>query len=226
MDNVFKIIINKNYPKQITLQKLLQDFSQDLIFDKELELQIKLEPEVVLNLLDDLDDFEVFKSKITFILNKNSKLDYISKPCKSTDKELTFEFIGSGSDAKVKILYLGKKDQTFNIKTIQDHKIENTKSDLIIKGVFDENSKLKSDNLIRVARNAQNVQANQINRNILIGYQSRVVTIPKLEIKADKVKCHHGAAVSKLNENQLFYLQSRGFNDISAKNILIGAFLN
>ena len=121
---------------------------------------------------------------------------------------------------------LGKKDQTFNIKTIQDHKIESTKSDLIIKGVFDENSKLKSDNLIRVARNAQNVQANQINKNILIGEQSRVITIPKLEIKTDKVKCHHGAAISKLNENQLFYLQCRGINLKKAKDLLINSFLN
>ena len=226
MDKAFKVFIKKNYLEQITLQKLLQDFSQNLISDKDLELQINLEPEVVLNLLDDLDDLEIFKSKITFILNENSKLDYISKPRKSTDKELKFEFIGSGSDAKIKILCLGKKDQIFNFKTVQDHKIENTKSDLIIKGVFDENSKLQSDNLIRVASNAQNVQANQINKNILIGDQSRIVTIPKLEIKADKVKCHHGAAVSKLNKNQLFYLQSRGMDSKVSKDLLIDSFLN
>ena len=220
MDKLFKIFVNKNYLEQISLKNLIKDFLQDLTLDKEFEFQINLEPKIILNLLDDC------KNNITFVLNENSKLNYVSKPNDSIDKELKFEFIGSGSDAKVKILCLGKKDQIFNFKTVQDHKIENTKSDLIIKGVFDENSKLKSDNLIRVTANAQNVQANQINKNILIGEQSRVVTIPKLEIKADKVKCHHGAAISKLNENYLFYIQSRGFDEFAAKNLLIDAFLN
>lgn len=223
MNKMIKININENYEQKIALKKLLllnvPCWACDL---EEVDLQINIKKNVCLNLLDDI----FFKSKIKFVLNKDSKLEYFSNPDNSSDKELRFELAGNGAEAKVKILCLGQKDQNFSFKTIQDHKVANTKSNLIIKGVFDDNSQLKSDNLIKVAQNAQNVSANQINKNILIGEKSRVITIPKLEIKADKVKCHHGAAVSKLDENQLFYLQSRGFDLNESKNMLITAFLN
>ncbi|MFH1643710.1 MAG: SufD family Fe-S cluster assembly protein [bacterium] len=221
MNKLIKINIEKNYTKQVSLKNLLKDFLKDLSFEKGLDLEINIKPNITLDLLDD----HLIKSKIKFVLDKNSKLSYFSKPNESANKELTFELIGFDANAQIKILCNGKKDQAFNFKTIQDHKVSSTKSNLIIKGVFDDISKLKSDNLIKVAQNAQNVVANQINKNILIGEKSGIVTIPKMEIKSDKVNCHHGAAISKLDENQLFYLQSRGLDLDEAKKMLITAFL-
>jgi len=65
-----------------------------------------------------------------------------------------------------------------------------------------------------------------MNKNLLLGCNSQAISIPKLEVEADDVDCKHGAAVSKLDDEQIFYLQSRGIDYCSAKNILIDAFLN
>lgn len=75
-----------------------------------------------------------------------------------------------------------------------------------------------------VAKAAQQTDAGQLNRNLLLSPKARVDTKPQLEIIADNVKCTHGATVSQLEDEQLFYLQSRGLNAADAQNLLVNAF--
>jgi Fe-S cluster assembly protein SufD len=75
-----------------------------------------------------------------------------------------------------------------------------------------------------VPKPAQLTDAGQLNRNLLLSPQARVDTKPQLEITADNVKCAHGATVSQLEDDQIFYLQSRGIDEDSARNLLIHAF--
>lgn len=75
-----------------------------------------------------------------------------------------------------------------------------------------------------VAKAAQQTDAGQLNRNLLLSPKARVDTKPQLEIIADNVKCTHGATVSQLQDDELFYLQSRGINLTQAQNLLVNAF--
>jgi Fe-S cluster assembly protein SufD len=75
-----------------------------------------------------------------------------------------------------------------------------------------------------VAKAAQLTDAGQLNRNLLLSPKARVDTKPQLEIIADNVKCTHGATVSQLDDEEVFYLQSRGLDKVSANNLLVDAF--
>lgn len=77
---------------------------------------------------------------------------------------------------------------------------------------------------IFVPKPAQLTNANQLNRNLLLSPKARVDTKPQLEITADNVKCSHGATVSQLEDEEIFYLQSRGLDENDARNLLITAF--
>ncbi len=75
-----------------------------------------------------------------------------------------------------------------------------------------------------VPKAAQLTDAGQLNRNLLLSPKARVDTKPQLEIIADNVKCSHGATVSQLDDEEVFYLQSRGLDETTARNLLINAF--
>ncbi|MEP0801237.1 Fe-S cluster assembly protein SufD [Funiculus sociatus] len=77
---------------------------------------------------------------------------------------------------------------------------------------------------VLVAKAAQLTDAGQLNRNLLLSPKARVDTKPQLEIIADNVKCTHGATVSQLDDEEVFYLQSRGLDKVSANNLLVDAF--
>ncbi len=77
---------------------------------------------------------------------------------------------------------------------------------------------------IFVPKPAQLTDASQLNRNLLLSSQAKVDTKPQLEITADKVKCAHGATVSQLEDDEIFYLQSRGIDENSARHLLVNAF--
>ena len=77
---------------------------------------------------------------------------------------------------------------------------------------------------IFVPKSAQLTDASQLNRNLLLSSKSRIDTKPQLEITADNVKCAHGATVSQLEDDEIFYLQSRGIDENNARKLLVNAF--
>lgn len=246
-ENGVSLILNIDHTTNecLSLKNFLKESFVGALSAQNMDIQVILAPDVHIDLVDDLLDFDIKKSRIEFILNQNSTVNYdlkmINLPSFNftadgafvaydaqicLEKELDFKFVGEFSYAKVRCACKGEREQFFKIKTIQDHRVGNTKSDLVVKGAFCQRSKMICENLIKVEKEAQKVEATQLNKNLLLGCYSRAISIPKLEVKADDVKCKHGAAVAKLDEDQLFYLQSRGFEYCQAKNILIEAFLN
>jgi Fe-S cluster assembly protein SufD len=79
---------------------------------------------------------------------------------------------------------------------------------------------------IVVHKDAQKTDAKQTNRNLLLSDDARIDTKPQLEIYADDVKCTHGATIGQIEENALFYLRSRGIDEVSARKLLLLAFAN
>ena len=110
--------------------------------------------------------------------------------------------------------------------TVVDHKVANCYSNEIYKGILDDTSKGVFNGKIFVRPDAQKTNAFQTNKNILLSDTSSIKTKPQLEIWADDVSCSHGCTTGQIDEEQLFYLRSRGISKSSAKALLLHAFVN
>jgi Fe-S cluster assembly protein SufD len=105
-----------------------------------------------------------------------------------------------------------------------DHQSPHCTSRELYKGVLDGHSRGVFSGRVLVRMDAQKTDASQTNRNLLLSEDALVNTKPQLEIFADDVKCAHGAAVGKLDEDALFYLRSRGLGREAARSLLTYAF--
>ena len=176
------------------------------------------------------DDLYVFDTKITCIVEKNASLIYTFRGLKKSSikeikKDLVFVCAGQGASVVVECLAESSLDQKFIFKTLQHHEASDTTSRLVIKGVVHGRAVFKSENIIRIDKGIRGVVACEENRNLLLSDHARVITIPKLEIQSNDISCHHGAAVSKISDDDLFYFQSRGMDQKCAQRVLIKAFL-
>jgi Fe-S cluster assembly protein SufD len=134
------------------------------------------------------------------------------------------DLIGEGASAKIFGLVKGEGSQNFDQTVFVSHQVPHTGSNVLFKNVLRDKSRSVFTGLIHVWKTAQRTDAYQTNRNLLIGKDARADTIPKLEIEADDVKCGHAAAVSNLDEDQLYYLMSRGLNRREAQAMIIEGF--
>lgn len=140
--------------------------------------------------------------------------------------KFTFELRESGIELYIYGLFTGKNADEFKIETIQHHIAPNSLSDLLIKGVFEDKSKLLYQGLIRIETSGQQSHAYQKNQNLILSKDCFVDSRPFLEILANDVFCTHGSTTGKLNKEQLFYAKSRGLNDKTANQMLVDGFIN
>ena len=129
-----------------------------------------------------------------------------------------------GSHCAVDGLYLIGEDQHSDTHSLIDHRHPHGTSRQLYKGVLDGKSRAVFNGKVFVRHGAQQTDAQQTNKNLLLSEEAHVDTKPQLEIFADDVKCAHGAAVGQLNEDEVFYLESRGINPALAKNMLTYGF--
>ncbi len=131
---------------------------------------------------------------------------------------------GEGCESHFYGLYLTGKNTLVDNHTVVDHRKAHSFSNELYKGLMDGNSKGVFNGKIFVRPNAQKTNAFQSNRNVLLSDTASVNTKPQLEIWADDVKCSHGCTSGQLDEEALFYLQSRGIPKATAKAMLLYAF--
>lgn len=134
------------------------------------------------------------------------------------------KFTAEGGEAFVDGLYLIGGDQHADTHSVIDHKMPNCTSHQTYKGIVDGSARAVFNGKVFVRENAHGTDANQSNKNLLLSNSARVDTKPQLEIFNDDVKCAHGATVGQLEEEELFYLLSRGLNDTLARNLLTYGF--
>jgi Fe-S cluster assembly protein SufD len=138
--------------------------------------------------------------------------------------DIAVTFQSEGGSCVVDGLYLIGGDQHSDTHSVIDHREAHCTSRQLYKGVLDGKSHAVFNGKVFVRHGAQQTDAQQTNKNLLLSDEARVDTKPQLEIFADDVKCTHGAAVGQLSEDELFYLESRGINPALARNILTYGF--
>lgn len=140
--------------------------------------------------------------------------------------EISTELLGSGSRSELVGLVMGRDTQQSDIHTFQQHTAPHTSSDLLYKSVLRDRARSTYQGLIRVTKQAQQTDAYQANRNLLLSREAHAESIPKLEIEADDVRCTHGATVGHVDEELRFYLQSRGLDGAEADRMVVDGFVN
>ena len=121
-------------------------------------------------------------------------------------------------------LSLLEGESQFFHHTVVDHKVPHCTSRQVGKNILAGNARAEFDNLVHVFRNAQKSDSNQLNRNLLLSGMARTYSRPRLRIDADDVQCTHGSATGQLEDEELFYLQSRGFAKEQARFVLLDGF--
>ncbi len=138
--------------------------------------------------------------------------------------DIRIAFNQEGAECWVDGLYVVGTGQHADTHSLIDHRQAHCTSHQLYKGILDGKSRAVFNGKVFVREGAQKTDAMQTNRNLLLSNEARVDTKPQLEIFADDVKCAHGATVGQLEEEELFYLISRGLRPDLARNLLTYGF--
>ncbi len=138
--------------------------------------------------------------------------------------DIDVKFTAEGGEAWVDGLYMLNGTQHADTHSIIDHQVPNCVSHQNYKGVMNDKSRAVFNGKVFVRENAHGTDARQSNKNLLLSNEARVDTKPQLEIFNDDVKCAHGATVGQLEEEELFYLLTRGLPENLARNLLTYGF--
>lgn len=162
----------------------------------------------------------------TALLGKDSYIDWLSvtlggRLSRSSQHTVLRE---PGAEARVTGLYLPDGRQHMAMDTLQDHVAPNCQSDLLYQGALLGASRSVYEGTIRAWPGAQKTNAYQSNRNLLLSKRARADSLPQLEIEANDLRCTHGATVSQVDEEHVFYLMSRGIPRLDAVRLIVEGF--
>lgn len=139
--------------------------------------------------------------------------------------ELTFTLTEPGAAAYICALFVGKQDDTHQLRLIQKHRSPHTTSQAIVRSVLSDTASMDYRGTIHIAKTAPHSDASQESRALLLSPEARAFSEPALEIENDQVHCHHAATLSSLSEDPLAYLRTRGLSEAQAQHLLAQGFL-
>jgi len=140
--------------------------------------------------------------------------------------DVTAVLDGEGAHCTLNGLYVMRDRSHVDNHLWVEHAKPHGDSRQFYKGVLDDHARAVFSGRINVHKDAQKTDAKQTNMNLLLSDTAQVHTKPQLEIFADDVKCTHGATIGQIDEQAIFYLQSRGIDETTARGILLFAFVN
>jgi len=133
--------------------------------------------------------------------------------------------VGQGSTTRQVALYYADGHQMHDFRTLQDHAAPRTNSDLLFKGAVQDHAKSVYTGLIRIRHDAKGSVAFQTNRNLTLSEGAWAESVPNLEIETNDVKCSHASTVGPIDDEQRFYLESRGIPpEVAERLVVLGFF--
>ena len=134
--------------------------------------------------------------------------------------------VGRGGSSYLTALYFADGDRMHDFRTIQDHAGPASTSDLLFKGAVQDHGRSVYSGLIRVRKEAVGTNAFQTNRNLVLSEGASAESVPNLEIETNDVKCSHASAVGPIDEDQRYYLESRGVPPEAAERLIVLGFFS
>ena len=163
--------------------------------------------------------------EISLTAGQRSDIVLVVFPGVSCDIKLDVHLVGEGAEANIYGAYVCGGEEKVKIAVDMYHEVPHCNSRQLFKGIAGGSSKVDFYGKIIVAKDAQRTEAYQENHNILLTDGAKVDTKPQLEIYADDVKCSHGATIGRLNEEEQFYMRSRGISLEDAKVLQMISFI-
>ena len=163
--------------------------------------------------------------EISLTAGQRSDIVLVVFPGVSCDIKLDVHLVGEGAEANIYGAYVCGGEEKVKIAVDMYHEVPHCNSRQLFKGIAGGSSKVDFYGKIIVAKDAQRTEAYQENHNILLTEGAKVDTKPQLEIYADDVKCSHGATIGRLNEEEQFYMRSRGISLEDAKVLQMISFI-
>jgi Fe-S cluster assembly protein SufD len=159
-------------------------------------------------------------------LERDAELDWVvgGFGSKKGKVRIQNDLAGEGATSRVTGAYFADSEQHLDYDTFQEHIAPNTTSDFAFKGALRDRATAVWRGMIRVERDAQKTNAYQENRNLMLSPTTHAVPIPGLEILANDVRCTHGATVSRVDRDELFYAMARGLSRGEAERLIVRGF--
>ena len=145
---------------------------------------------------------------------------------KETEINYNISLAGVGTSLKFLMLLLGEKENKVKININVDHKNQETKSKVIIKGIINDSASVDFNGLVKIEKGSKGSNAWLEARLLLLSKKAKGRVVPALEILENDIKAGHATTVGKISEQELFYLMSRGLSKIHARNMIIQGFLS
>jgi Fe-S cluster assembly protein SufD len=133
---------------------------------------------------------------------------------------------GPGGHSELRSAYLGTGDQVHDIRTLQDHDAPRTTSDLLCKGAVADRSRSVYTGLIRIRHGAVRSEAMQTNHNLVLNDSAHADSVPNLDIAENDVRCSHASTIGPVDEDQQYYLESRGVPPARAERLIVQGFFD
>jgi Fe-S cluster assembly protein SufD len=134
--------------------------------------------------------------------------------------------VGRGATGELDAVYFGEGEQTLDFRTFQDHVAPDCTSNLLFKGAVGGRSRSVYTGMIRVGKEARGTNAFQTNRNVKLSDGAWAESVPNLVIENNDVRCSHASAVGPIDEEQRFYLESRGVRTDEAERLIVSGFFD
>jgi Fe-S cluster assembly protein SufD len=131
---------------------------------------------------------------------------------------------GESGTSLLRAAFIGRDDQMLDFRTLQDHLAPRTTSDLLFMGAVADHAHSVYSGLIRVRRGAVRSDAMQTNHNLVLDEGAHADSVPNLDIEENDVKCSHGSTVGPVDEDQRYYLESRGVEPEVAERLIVAGF--
>ena len=159
-------------------------------------------------------------------VGRDAELDWVAGGFGSKKGKVRIEndLAGQGATSRVTGAYFADGRQHLDYDTFQSHQAPNTTSDFAFKGALRDRATAVWRGMIKVEKEAQKTNAYQENRNLLLSPKAHADSIPGLEIQANDVRCTHGATVSQVDREQLFYAMARGYTRPAAERLIVRGF--
>jgi len=156
--------------------------------------------------------------------NSNFEFNSFSIGAKSSRDQIKVDINGEGANASINGLYVVNETRSSHHQVTVNHNVPNSSSSQVFKGLILDNGIAEFNGLIEVAQNAHHSNAAQLNKNLLLSPNAHIDSRPQLNILNHDVKCSHGSTIGRLNQEELFYLISRGLSQEEARIILTYSF--
>ena len=159
-------------------------------------------------------------------VERDAELDWVAGGFGSRRGKVRIQndLAGPGATSRVTGAYFADGSQHLDYDTFQEHIAPNTTSDFAFKGALRDEASVVWRGMIRVEKDAQKTNAYQENRNLLLSEKAHADSIPGLEILANDVRCTHGATLSQVDRDQLFYAMARGLSRADAERLIVRGF--